>query len=39
MAGWRSYARAAQAPADFTPGRETDADEPLMLYFTSGTTA
>ncbi|MGW9250207.1 AMP-binding protein [Streptomyces sp. EN27] len=39
VAGWRSYARAAEAPADFTPGRETDADEPLMLYFTSGTTA
>ncbi|MFF2223821.1 AMP-binding protein [Streptomyces globisporus] len=39
VAGWRSYAEAADAPAAFTPGRETDADEPLMLYFTSGTTA
>ncbi|MGW4630159.1 AMP-binding protein [Streptomyces rubiginosohelvolus] len=39
VAGWRSYAEAAEAPAGFTPGRETDADEPLMLYFTSGTTA
>ncbi|MGW1151601.1 AMP-binding protein [Streptomyces rubiginosohelvolus] len=39
VAGWRSYAEAADAPAGFTPGRETDADEPLMLYFTSGTTA
>ncbi|MFJ6512445.1 AMP-binding protein [Streptomyces sp. NPDC091406] len=39
VAGWRSYAGAADAPAGFTPGRETDADEPLMLYFTSGTTA
>ncbi|MFE1482849.1 MULTISPECIES: AMP-binding protein [unclassified Streptomyces] len=39
VAGWRSYAGAAEASAVFTPGRETDADEPLMLYFTSGTTA
>ncbi|MEV7640316.1 AMP-binding protein [Streptomyces rubiginosohelvolus] len=39
VAGWRSYAEAAEASAAFTPGRETDADEPLMLYFTSGTTA
>ncbi|MEU5371658.1 AMP-binding protein [Streptomyces sp. NPDC005951] len=39
VAGWRSYAETAEAPAGFTPGRETDADEPLMLYFTSGTTA
>ncbi|MFJ3997909.1 MULTISPECIES: AMP-binding protein [unclassified Streptomyces] len=38
-AGWLPYAEAADAPAAFTPGRETDADEPLMLYFTSGTTA
>ncbi|MFI0875643.1 AMP-binding protein [Streptomyces parvus] len=39
VAGWLPYAEAADAPADFTPGRETDSDEPLMLYFTSGTTA
>ncbi|MEU4922889.1 AMP-binding protein [Streptomyces parvus] len=39
VADWLPYAEAAEAPADFTPGRETDADEPLMLYFTSGTTA
>ncbi|MEU5326969.1 AMP-binding protein [Streptomyces parvus] len=39
VAGWLPYAEAADAPAGFTPGRETDADEPLMLYFTSGTTA
>ncbi|MFF8297658.1 AMP-binding protein [Streptomyces globisporus] len=39
VAGWLPYAEAAEAPAAFTPGRETDADEPLMLYFTSGTTA
>ncbi|MEU5451714.1 MULTISPECIES: AMP-binding protein [Streptomyces] len=39
VAGWRSYVGAAEASAVFTPARETDADEPLMLYFTSGTTA
>ncbi|PZT77464.1 MULTISPECIES: AMP-binding protein [unclassified Streptomyces] len=38
-AGWLDYAAAADAPRAFTPDRETDADEPLMLYFTSGTTA
>lgn len=37
--GWLSYAGADEAPRTFTPDRETDADEPLMLYFTSGTTA
>ncbi|MEU3318453.1 AMP-binding protein [Streptomyces sp. NPDC006785] len=39
VAGWRPYAESAEAPARFTARRETDADEPLMLYFTSGTTA
>ncbi|MEU4262140.1 AMP-binding protein [Streptomyces sp. NPDC025273] len=37
--GWRSYGGADEAPDTFTADRETDADEPLMLYFTSGTTA
>ncbi|MEV1045555.1 AMP-binding protein [Streptomyces sp. NPDC049916] len=37
--GWLRYGDAARAGAEFTPLRETDADEPLMLYFTSGTTA
>ncbi|MEE1796038.1 AMP-binding protein [Streptomyces sp. BE308] len=37
--GWLSYAGADTLPTTFTPDRETDADEPLMLYFTSGTTA
>ncbi|MFH9367954.1 AMP-binding protein [Streptomyces sp. or20] len=39
VAGWLPYAEVAEASDAFTPGRETDADEPLMLYFTSGTTA
>ncbi|WEH36604.1 AMP-binding protein [Streptomyces sp. AM 4-1-1] len=38
-AGWRSYAGADAFPETFRADRETDPDEPLMLYFTSGTTA
>jgi acetyl-CoA synthetase len=37
--GWRPYEDAYTAPADFTPDGETNASDPLMLYFTSGTTA
>ncbi|MEU6223656.1 AMP-binding protein [Streptomyces sp. NPDC047042] len=37
--GWRPYEEAYDAPAEFTPGGPTHADDPLMLYFTSGTTA
>ncbi|MGB6540360.1 MAG: AMP-binding protein [Xanthobacteraceae bacterium] len=39
MAGWLSYAASYQAPAQFTPDGETRADDPMLLYFTSGTTA
>ena len=39
VGGWLSYSGADSAPGTFTPDRETDADESLMLYFTSGTTA
>jgi acetyl-CoA synthetase len=38
-AGWRSYAEADEAPAVFEPGGPTHADDPFLLYFTSGTTA
>ncbi|MFJ5261781.1 AMP-binding protein [Streptomyces sp. NPDC088387] len=38
-AGWLPYDDAHRAPADFTPDGPTRADEPLLLYFTSGTTA
>ncbi|MFL6261470.1 MAG: AMP-binding protein [Thermoanaerobaculia bacterium] len=38
-AGWHSYAEAYNAPADFQPDGETRADDPFLLYFTSGTTA
>lgn len=37
--GWISYDAAADAPDTFEPDGVTRADDPLMLYFTSGTTA
>jgi acetyl-CoA synthetase len=37
--GWLPYADAYTAPAAFTPDGVTRADDPLLLYFTSGTTA
>jgi acetyl-CoA synthetase len=38
-AGWHSYADAFAGPAEFTPDGVTRAGDPLLLYFTSGTTA
>ncbi|MFD3694571.1 AMP-binding protein [Streptomyces sp. NPDC058646] len=38
-AGWRRLEDMYAADADFTPDGETLATDPLMLYFTSGTTA
>jgi acetyl-CoA synthetase len=35
--GWVSYR--TDAASDFVPDRETHGDDPLLLYFTSGTTA
>jgi acetyl-CoA synthetase len=37
--GWIDYAEADAANADFRADRPTGRDEPLLLYFTSGTTA
>lgn len=37
--GWQPYEDAYRAPAEFTPDGPTHCDDPLMLYFTSGTTA
>jgi acetyl-CoA synthetase len=37
--GWTDYALADAAPAEFVPDGATRADDPLLLYFTSGTTA
>lgn len=37
--GWLPYERAYAEPKAFEPEGVTRADDPLMLYFTSGTTA
>jgi acetyl-CoA synthetase len=37
--GWTDYALADAVPAEFVPDGPTRADDPLLLYFTSGTTA
>jgi acetyl-CoA synthetase len=37
--GWIAYEKGYEASAEFTPDGETRADDPFLLYFTSGTTA
>jgi acetyl-CoA synthetase len=37
--GWHSFDEAYAAPAEFQPDGPTAATDPLLLYFTSGTTA
>ncbi|MDA9540581.1 AMP-dependent synthetase [Bradyrhizobium sp. CCBAU 21362] len=37
--GWLAYDEAAEAPDSFVPDGPTHADDPMLLYFTSGTTA
>jgi acetyl-CoA synthetase len=37
--GWQPYEDTHDTPTEFFPTGETLADDPLMLYFTSGTTA
>ena len=37
--GWIPYSRAYDHSPSFAPDGETNANDPLMLYFTSGTTA
>jgi acetyl-CoA synthetase len=39
VAGWRSYADTDAASPTFAPDAPTRASDPLLLYFTSGTTA
>src|SRR6202167_4887236 len=39
MPGWVSYDEAYRTSADFSPDGETRPDDPVLLYFTSGTTA
>ncbi|HJZ08163.1 MAG TPA: AMP-binding protein [Trebonia sp.] len=38
-AGWHLYAGAGDAAGDFAPDGVTKAADPLLLYFTSGTTS
>jgi acetyl-CoA synthetase len=37
--GWLPFEQSADSPDSFTPDGQTAADEPMLLYFTSGTTA
>ena len=37
--GWQRFDASEGAPVAFTPDGPTRADDPLLLYFTSGTTA
>jgi len=37
--GWRDFQDSHGAPVAFTPDGATQASDPLLLYFTSGTTA
>jgi acetyl-CoA synthetase len=37
--GWLRYADSEESLEPFSPDGPTDADDPLLLYFTSGTTA
>jgi acetyl-CoA synthetase len=37
--GWNDYSDSYNAPSSFVPSGETLASDPLLLYFTSGTTS
>jgi acetyl-CoA synthetase len=37
--GWLDYEQSAEFPEAFVPDGPTNADDPMLLYFTSGTTA
>jgi acetyl-CoA synthetase len=37
--GWLAYEQAAEFPETFAPDGPTIAEDPMLLYFTSGTTA
>jgi len=39
LPGWTPYREADSAPAAFAPDAATGANDPFLLYFTSGTTA
>ena len=37
--GWLPFEQSTEFPEAFTPDAQTGADDPMLLYFTSGTTA
>src|SRR5246500_3575687 len=37
--GWLPFEQAVEFPEDFAPDGPTKSDDPMLLYFTSGTTA
>jgi acetyl-CoA synthetase len=37
--GWLAFEQASEFPETFAPDGSTHADDPMLLYFTSGTTA
>jgi acetyl-CoA synthetase len=37
--GWLAYEQAVEFPESFNPHGSTKSDDPMLLYFTSGTTA
>jgi acetyl-CoA synthetase len=37
--GWHEFEKAYESPAEFVPDGETLANDPMQLYFTSGTTS
>ncbi|WP_033287848.1 AMP-binding protein [Amycolatopsis jejuensis] len=39
VSGWHAFETAYTEPGEFTPDGVTRAEDPLLLYFTSGTTA
>jgi acetyl-CoA synthetase len=39
QAGWLAYEQASEFPETFAPDGPTEPDDPMLLYFTSGTTA
>src|SRR5262249_1444994 len=39
VGGWLAYAGSENAPTHFAPDGQPQATDPLLLYFTSGTTA
>src|SRR5450432_1999360 len=39
ISGWHTFEKAYESPVDFVPAGETLANDPMQLYFTSGTTS